>query len=97
MIRFVPPLVGLFVGMAACTPVPLDLERVAEICEEKARAAQGPTGSVTVGTNGRTGAFAGAEIRISSDFLTGRDPVEVYTECVFDRTGAGPIRPPVLR
>jgi hypothetical protein len=84
-------------ALVACTPVPVSPERAAEICEEKARAAQGPTGRVSVGTNSNTGANAGIEIGVTSDFLTGRDPLDVYTECVFDRTGAGPIRPPVLR
>lgn len=83
--------------LAACTPPPVDPVRAAEICEDRARAAQGPTGRVTVGTNSRTGGFGGVQVGVSSDFLTGRDPLEVYTECVFDRTGAEPIRPPVLR
>ena len=87
----------LLLVLAACTPVPDSPERVAEICEDKARAAQGPTGGVTVGTNSRTGGFAGVEIGVSSDFIRGRDPLEVYSQCVFDRTGAAPIRPPVLR
>lgn len=83
--------------LAACTPQPIDPVRAAEICEDRARAAQAPTGRVTVGTNSRTGAFGGVQVGVSSDFLTGRDPLEVYTECVRDRTGAEPIRPPVLR
>ena len=87
----------LFVGLTACSPVPVSPERGAEICEDKARAAQGPTGSVTVGTNSRTGRFGGVEIGVTSDFLAGRDQLEVYAQCVFDRTGAAPIRPPVLR
>ncbi|SMX39157.1 hypothetical protein [Octadecabacter ascidiaceicola] len=88
---------ALLFALAACAPVPVTPERAAEICEEKARAAQGPTGSVTVGTNSNTGGFGGVEIGVSSDFLAGRDPLEVYNECIFDRTGASPIRPPVLR
>ena len=83
--------------LSACTPVPVSPERAAEICEDKARAAQGPTGSVTVGTNSRTGGFGGVEIGVTSDFFAGRDPLEVYAQCIFDRTGAAPIRPPVLR
>ena len=85
------------ISLAACAPTPITPQQAAEICEERARAAQGPTGSVTVGTNSSSGGFAGAEIGLSSDFLSGRDPLEVYEECVFDRTGAAPIRPPVLR
>lgn len=87
----------LLLALAACTPVPVSPERAAEICEVKARAAQGPTGSVTVGTNSNSGGFGGVEIGVSSDFIAGRDPLEVYSQCVFDRTGASPIRPPVLR
>ena len=87
----------LLSAIAACAPAPIEPERVAEICEERARAAQGPTGGVTIGTNSRTGGFGALEIGLSSDFLAGRDPVDVYESCVFDRTGSTPIRPPVLR
>jgi hypothetical protein len=89
----------LFAGLvaSACTPVPISPERAADICEQKARDAQGPTGSVTIGTNSRTGAFGRAENGVNSDFLRGLDPLEVYENCVFDRTGAAPIRPPRLR
>jgi len=86
-----------FLALAACTPVPVSPERAAEICEEKARAAQGPTGRVTVGTNSSTGGFGAVEIGVTSDFLRGLDPVDVYEECVYNRTGNAPVRPPVLR
>ncbi len=82
--------------VAACATT-ISPERAADVCEERARAAQGPTGGVTLGTNSRTGGFASVEIGLSSDFVAGRDPLEVYQSCVFDRTGAAPIRPPVLR
>ena len=92
MIRFAAPLLLL---MSACGPISAD--RAAEICEAQARAAQGPTGGVTVGTNSNSGTFGRLEIGVSSDFIAGRDPIEVYEQCVSDRTGVGPIRPPVLR
>jgi hypothetical protein len=82
---------------SACAPVPISPERAAEICEQKARDAQGPTGSVTIGTNSNDGAFASASIGVNTDFLRGLDPLEVYENCVFERTGAAPIRPPRLR
>lgn len=88
---------GLLLAGAACAPAPVSPQRVAEICEERARGAQGPTGAVSVGTNSKSGGFAGLSIGISSDFISGRDPVEVYESCVFDRTGEAPIRPAVLR
>ncbi len=84
-------------ALVACTPAPVTPERAAEICEERARAAQGPTGSVTLGSNSNTGNFARGEIGVTSDFIAGRDPVAVYEACVFDRTGAAPVRPPRLR
>lgn len=83
--------------LAACEAPLMSPERAAEVCEERARAAQGPTGSVTVGVNSRTGGYAGAEIGLSSDYLTGRDPLAVYEECVYQRSGQGPVRPPRLR
>ena len=82
-------------ALAACGPV--DPELAAQRCEERARAAQGPTGGVTLGVNSRSGGFAEAEIGVSSDFLRGLDPVAVYDRCVFEQTGELPIRPPVLR
>ena len=85
----------LLLMLVACGPI--SPERAAEICEDRARAAQGPTGRVTVGTNSRDGGFGGLRIGVSSDFIAGRNPVEVYESCVFDRTGLAPIRPPVLR
>ena len=94
--RLLLPILGLL-GLSACTPVPISPERAADICEAQARAAQGPTGRIAIGTNSNTGPFTNAEIGISGDYLAGRDPVEVYTQCVIARTGAGPIRPPRLR
>lgn len=93
MIRCAAPL--LLVLVAACGPI--SPERAADLCEERARAAQGPTGGVTLGSNSRTGGFASVEIGLSSDFVTGQDPLDVYENCVFDRTGNAPFRPPVLR
>ena len=81
--------------VAACTPI--SPERAADRCEERARAAQGPTGSVTVGTNSRSGGFFEGSIGISTDAIRGLDPVAVYDRCVLELTGELPIRPPVLR
>jgi hypothetical protein len=89
-------LAGL-VALAACEPVPMDALRAAQVCEERARAAQGPTGSVTFGVNSQSGPSLGASIGVTGDFLAGRDPVAVYESCVFEKTGQAPIRPPVLR
>ena len=85
------------VALAACDLPPPDPARVADQCEERARAAQGPTAGLTVGINSNSGGFAEGNVGITSDYLRGLDPVKVYESCVFQRTGALPIRPPVLR
>ncbi|MEM6385953.1 MAG: hypothetical protein AAF718_06925 [Pseudomonadota bacterium] len=80
----------LLLGMAACGPV--SPERAADMCEDRARAATGPTGEVGVGV-GSGGVGGRVEIGITSDFIQGRDPFVVYEECVRQKTGQGPIRP----
>lgn len=80
--------------VAACGPV--DPEVAQRQCEERAQAAQGPTGRVTVGTNSESGPFASVEIGITADAIAGRNPIDVYNDCVVSKTGAAPTRPPVL-
>ncbi len=88
----------LFVPLfAACTPQPMDPARAADQCEQRARAAQGPTGNVTLGVNNRTGGTFGAAIGITDDFVRGRDPIAVYEACVFQKTGQNPVRAVNLR
>ena len=82
---------------SACASVPVTPEQAAEICEYRARDAQAPTTDVIVGAGSDTGLFGAVSIGLSSDFIAGRDPIEVYEQCVFERTGAAPVRPPVLR
>ena len=82
-------------GLAACGPI--NPELAAQRCEERARAAQGPTGKVTLGVNSNSGGFARANLGISSDFIQGLDPEAVYDRCVLELTGELPIRRPVLR
>lgn len=84
--------IGTFVllGMTACGPI--SPERAAEQCEERARAATGPTGKVGIGI-GSDGPDGFLEVGITSDYLRGRDPFVVYDQCVRQKTGQGPIRP----
>jgi hypothetical protein len=81
-------------GLAALTACgPISPERAADLCEQRARAAAGPTGEIGIGYSSRGGAQAKAEVGITSDFLLGRDPHLLYEQCVRDRTGQGPVRP----
>ena len=92
--RFVLPV--LMLGwVASCGLV--DPALAAQRCEERARAAQSPTGEIAFGVNSNSGAFTNAKIGLSSDFLQGRDPAQVYDACVLQLTGELPIRPLVLR
>jgi hypothetical protein len=79
--------------LAACGPMSPQL--AADLCEERARGAVGPTGEIFMGVSNR-GPVGGGEISISSDYLTGRDPQVIYEQCVYARTGQGPVRPLVL-
>lgn len=81
------------VSLGACGPVSPEL--AARQCEERARQADGPFGEVSVGI-GSGGARSRVELGVTSDFLQGRDPQEVYETCVRQKTGQGPIRPLVL-
>ena len=80
----------LVLTVAACGPVSPEL--AAKQCEERARGAAGPTGSVAVGVNSNGEVSNRFEIGISSDFVAGRDPEAVYRDCVFRKTGQPPIR-----
>lgn len=88
---------GSIAALAACDLPPPSRERAADQCEERARAAQGPTGNVTVGVNSNSGGFFEGSVGVSSDFLRGSDPLAVYESCVMRLTGQPPIRPPALR
>jgi hypothetical protein len=74
----------------------MDPERAARLCEERAQAARSPSGEVAIGASSSDGPFAAVGITLSSDYLQGRDPFEVYRTCVVERTGAEPVRPPAL-
>ena len=87
-------LIATLAGCAATPPTP---EEAAQRCEERARAAQAPTGGVSVGVNSNSGVSTGINIGLSGDLLRGRDPQEVYESCVIDLTGETPIRPARLR
>ena len=80
--------------LAACGP--MSPKRAADLCEDRARAATGPTGEIGIGVNNRGETRSSVEIGITSDYIRGRDPYIVYEECVRARTGQGPIRPLVL-
>ncbi len=91
MIRAASIILVSGVCLVACGPVSPEL--AADQCEEKARQAAGPTGKAEIGINSNREATSSISIGVSSDFLLGKDPRQVYDDCVFQKTGQGPIRP----
>lgn len=83
--------IALFLGLAACGPVSPEL--AARQCEERANAAVAPTGEVGIGINNRGKVSTGIKVGVTSDYLRGADPYQVYEDCVRQKTGQGPIRP----
>ncbi len=78
-------------ALASCAPVPLEIAEGQ--CADQARLAQHPRGSISVAADSQGHLGASVEIGISSDFVTGQDPDQVYSNCVFQRSGLYPSRP----
>lgn len=87
------PTLALFalLPLIACGPIPL--AQAERECFERARLAEHPRGEVGVGigSDGRKHTFG--EITFSSDYLQGKDPDQVYQNCVYHRSGEMPTRP----
>lgn len=81
-------------GLAACGPIPV--EQAERVCLRDAELAQRPRGelAVGIGTGGRggTSTMGRVGIEMSSDYIMGRDPAEVFTRCVVNRSGQMPTR-----
>lgn len=76
--------------LVACAPIPV--ERAERECLATARGATGPHGTVGIGV-GTGGPKAVLDVTISSDYLQGRDPAEVFNRCVVQKSGQRPTRP----
>ena len=81
----------LVAGLAACGP---ETRAQAERnCFEQARLAERPRGEIALGASNRGGLWGGAGVTITSDYLLGRDPQQVWQNCVYRRSGEMPSRP----
>lgn len=81
-------------GVAACGPVPV--AQAERSCVGDARAARGPQGEIAMGVvsdGHRIRPATGVKLSISSDYVMGRDPSDVFTNCVMRRSGQMPTRP----
>ena len=85
--------VAAALALAACETGPVPVSQAEYECAERAREAARPTGTATIGANSREGLIGGISIGVTTDFLAGRDPEEVYTSCVVNKSGQAPTRP----
>ncbi|MCG6884481.1 MAG: hypothetical protein LJE62_12075 [Silicimonas sp.] len=85
----------LLAGLALAACGPMSPERAADVCEDRARAATGPTGEIGIGI-GSNGPGGYVEVGVTSDYIQGRDPYILYDQCVRQKSGQGPIRPLAL-
>lgn len=76
--------------LAACALLPVD--QAERLCVEQANQARRPHGTVGFGVGSGGTAVSELDVTISSDFLLGRDPVEVFNSCVKARSGQFPTR-----
>lgn len=79
--------------LLACGPVPV--EQAERSCLRSAELASGPRGEAAIGVAGGRGgsrSFGQLELEISSDYLMGRDPSDVFNRCVMQKSGQMPGR-----
>jgi hypothetical protein len=91
MQRALPLLLLLLLLLAACGPIPVaEAERQ---CVDRARLAQQPRGELAIGLG--SGGLRSSElsVEVTGDYLTGRDPADVFASCVRGRSGQAPTRP----
>lgn len=84
---------SLLAGLTACGPVPVD--QAERSCLRNAELATKPRGEVAVGAfGGDGGSRVGGqiELEISSDYVMGRDPSDVFNRCVVNKSGQTPTR-----
>lgn len=77
-------------ALIACGPI--SVEQAERACVERAQLAQKPQVEVFVGGNNRGQSLMGGSLGISTDYLAGRDPDAVFTECVKSQSGQFPTR-----
>lgn len=87
------PILALLAGCAQKVPV----EQAEASCVNDAFMAKRPRTDLDLGlgidTDGDISGFGGISMRISSDYLAARDPAEVYSQCVYRRSGKPPRKP----
>ena len=87
------PILALLVLLPLIACGPVSREQAERECLHTARLAQQPRGSVGIGVDSRGKVQPQFDVTVSSDYLSGRDPSQVYDSCVMRRSGQMPSRP----
>lgn len=90
----VPLALALVAGLAGCGPVPVD--QAERMCLDDARLAQKPRTNVELGVGvggGEPRSYGAVSFEVSGDYLMGRDPSDVFANCVMRRSGQPPSVP----
>ena len=87
------PLLAAVALIAGCSSEPVSVRQAMEMCKEPARKAGGPTGTVGLGFDSEGGVSSSLSIELTDDYLFGRDPDEVFEECVVKLSGSVPDHP----
>jgi hypothetical protein len=81
--------------LAACGPV--SPERAEQTCLDRAYHAAAPRGEITMGIGSGGHSATHVDLTLSSDYLAGRDPSQVYDACMLQLTGQPPSQPLTTR
>jgi hypothetical protein len=81
---------AVLICLSACGPV--SLAQAERECLSQARLAEQPRGSVGIGVGSDGKPKLRGNVTITSDYLRGRDPSQVYQNCVVRRSGEFPSR-----
>ena len=87
------PLIALLLLVPLIGCGPISREQAERDCLPRARLAEGPRGEIFAGIASDGSSTVGGEISISSDFISGADPSQVYEQCVTQKSGELPSRP----
>lgn len=77
--------------LAACAPIPVD--RAEDQCLRQAELAQQPRGMIAAGIRSDGKPTGKLSIEVTSDYIQGRDPSEVFATCVYQKSGQLPTQP----
>lgn len=83
----------LLVLLAGCGPIPV--HQAEQVCLRDAQLAKRPGGEIAMGVGtggGGVRTMGRFEVEISSDYIFGRDPSDVFARCVQRRSGQLPTR-----